>query len=155
DRYHRLRVHHVERRHGLRDFLRLHQFRQRHDVPADRADPRHLDLDQPDGRGVGKAHPGAAGGPAMTALHAARGPVLHVVGFLVLWQVLYWIVGDIALRSPMETLRYTAALVSKETFRPHFLESMKAFAVAIVIAISSGVLIGLTLGFGKLAGRVF
>ena len=35
----RRRVHHVARRHGLRDRLRLHQFRQRDDVSADPADP--------------------------------------------------------------------------------------------------------------------
>ena len=46
DRHHRRRVHHVARRHGLRDQLRLQQLRQRDDVPADRADPRGVDLDQ-------------------------------------------------------------------------------------------------------------
>lgn len=91
----------------------------------------------------------------MRRWEGVRGPALMIVGFLALWQALYWVVGDIALRSPMETLRYTGELVSKDTFRPHFLESMKAFAAAIVIAVTAGVVIGLALGFGKLAGRVF
>ena len=43
DRRHRLGVHHVARRHRLRDQLRLQELRQRDDVPADPADPDRVD----------------------------------------------------------------------------------------------------------------
>ncbi|MCC7049814.1 MAG: ABC transporter permease subunit [Alphaproteobacteria bacterium] len=91
----------------------------------------------------------------MSAWRSWRGPLLMVVGLLVSWQALYAAVGDIALRSPVDTIRYTVTLLGKETFWPHLWESMRAFAVAIVIAVAAGVGIGLALGFGRMAGQVF
>ncbi len=91
----------------------------------------------------------------MNRMHAWRGPSMMVMLVLVVWQVLYWIVGDVALRSPADTVRHTAALFERPTFWPHVAESMKAFAAAIVLAVSIGLSIGLVLGFRKLAGQVF
>ncbi|MCC6468610.1 MAG: ABC transporter permease subunit [Alphaproteobacteria bacterium] len=91
----------------------------------------------------------------MSAGRTWRGPLLMVIGLLVGWQALYAAVGDIALRSPADTIRYTVTLLGKETFWPHLWESMRAFAVAIVIAVAAGVGIGLALGFGRMAGQVF
>lgn len=84
-----------------------------------------------------------------------RGPVLMVAGLLVAWQGLYWIVTDIALRSPLATVAYTGTLLGRPSFWPHVLESATAFATAIVIAVTLGLAIGLALGFGRLAGQVF
>ncbi len=84
-----------------------------------------------------------------------RGPVLMVTALLVLWQALYWIVGDVALRSPADTVRYAAGLFQRPAFWPHVMESARAFVVAIAIAVSLGMAIGLMLGFGRLAGQVF
>jgi NitT/TauT family transport system permease protein len=84
-----------------------------------------------------------------------RGPLLMVAGLLAVWQGLYWIVSDVALRSPLATMAYTVTLLGRESFWPHILESATAFAVAIAIAVSMGVTIGLALGFGRLAGQVF
>lgn len=84
-----------------------------------------------------------------------RGPVLMVVGLFAAWQLLYWIVGDIALRSPADTIRYAWGLFQRPAFWPHVTESMRAFAVAILIAVSLGVAVGLALGFSRLAGQVF
>lgn len=86
---------------------------------------------------------------------AWRGPVLMLAGLFAGWQVLYWIVGEIALRSPAETIRYTWALLQRPTFWPHIAETAKAFAAAIVIAITLGMAVGLALGFSRLAGQVF
>jgi NitT/TauT family transport system permease protein len=91
----------------------------------------------------------------MRAWQAWRGPLLIVGGLLVLWQGLYWIAGDIALRSPAATIRYTATLLQSPSFWPHLFESLRAFIVAIVIAVMLGVAIGLALGFGRLAGQIF
>ncbi len=91
----------------------------------------------------------------MRAVQAWRGPLMMVAGLFVLWQSLYWIVGDVALRSPVQTVRYTTALLERASFWPHVVESMVAFSAAIAIAISMGLAVGLTLGFRKLAGQVF
>ncbi len=84
-----------------------------------------------------------------------RGPLLMVAGLLVVWQGLYWIVSDIALRSPLATIGYTYVLLGQERFWPHVWESATAFAAAIAIAVSLGMAVGLALGFGRLAGQVF
>jgi len=84
-----------------------------------------------------------------------RGTVLMVAGALVAWQALYWVVGDVALRSPLSTMQYTWMLLERPSFWPHVVESMKAFGAAIAIALALGLAIGLTLGFRKLAGQVF
>ena len=91
----------------------------------------------------------------MSQEHRWRGPLLMVAGLLAVWQVLYWIVSEVALRSPLATIGYTFVLLGRESFWPHLFESARAFAVAIVIAVSLGVTIGLALGFGRLAGQVF
>jgi NitT/TauT family transport system permease protein len=91
----------------------------------------------------------------MSAWHSWRGPLLMVVGLLALWQILYWIVGEVALRSPVETVRFTFVLLGRESFWPHVFESARAFAVAIAIAVSLGTVTGLMLGFSRMAGQVF
>lgn len=89
------------------------------------------------------------------ALRSWRGPLLMVAGLFVVWQCLYWIVGDVALRSPAATLNYTLNLLARDTFWPHLFESGRAFAAAIVIAVSLGMATGLILGFSRMAGQVF
>ncbi len=79
---------------------------------------------------------------------------LLVAALLAAWQLLYWRVGDIALRSPLETLHFTAKLVSREAFAGHLAESLTAFAAALAIAVTTGLLIGLWLGFHRLSRDV-
>jgi NitT/TauT family transport system permease protein len=83
-----------------------------------------------------------------------QGPLLLVAGLLICWQVLYALVGEVAMRSPAQTLSFTADLVSQERFWPHMQESAKAFAGALLIAVTVGLAIGLTLGFNRLAGDI-
>jgi NitT/TauT family transport system permease protein len=94
-------------------------------------------------------------GAARSALSRWRGPILLVAGLLALWQLLYLVVGDVALRSPLETVRFTVELLGRETFWPNLIETAKAFAVALVISIVLGLAIGFLLGFYRLAGAVF
>ena len=84
-----------------------------------------------------------------------RGPALLVFGLLAGWQVLYWIIGDIALRSPLQTFKFTAYLVTTPTFWPNLQASLIAFSVALLIAVVSGLTIGFVLGFKRMAGEVF
>jgi NitT/TauT family transport system permease protein len=70
------------------------------------------------------------------------------------WQLLYWYAGDRALTSPLDTIAYTAELVSSARFYPHLIETTNAFAIALGIAISCGILIGFTLGLYRFASEV-
>lgn len=83
------------------------------------------------------------------------GPLVLGVVLLVAWQITYWAIGDIALRSPWQTLSFSVELLARPTFWPHLLETGKAFAAALAIAALLGLTIGLLLGLGKLAGDVF
>lgn len=83
------------------------------------------------------------------------GPLVLGVVLIIAWQATYWAVGDLALRSPWQTLRFSAELLARPTFWPHLVETGKAFAAALAIAALLGLAIGLLLGLGKLVGDVF
>jgi NitT/TauT family transport system permease protein len=87
--------------------------------------------------------------------HGLRNGVTLVVALLVFWQVLYWIVGEVALRSPLETLRFTAHLLTTEQFWIHFAETAQAFGLALVLAIAVGLAVGFTLGLSRGIAEVF
>ena len=88
----------------------------------------------------------------MTALR--RGVILIVVMGM-LWQLLYWCVGEIAFRSPLETLRYTAHLLTLASFWPNLAETARAFALALLLSVVFGLAAGFTLGLSRLANAVF
>ena len=85
---------------------------------------------------------------------AARNALTLVVALIVLWQLIYLVVGEIAMRSPLATLRYTLHLVGSATFWPHLSETARAFAAALAIAIALGLAIGFWLGFHRFSGEV-
>ena len=68
------------------------------------------------------------------ALHASRGPILLLLGIFVLWQGLYLVTGDVALRSPAHTFAYAADLFTRPAFWPNLQETAKAFGAALAIA---------------------
>jgi NitT/TauT family transport system permease protein len=84
--------------------------------------------------------------------HGTRNALLLVAALVGLWQLVYWIVGDVALSSPLATLRYTAHLVTSETFGTHLFDTMRAFAIAFVLSVVIGLLVGFWLGFDRLSG---
>jgi NitT/TauT family transport system permease protein len=86
----------------------------------------------------------------MIALRAA----LLIAALLAAWQALFSFAGSGALTSPLDTMAYTLQLLSSPTFYPHLLETAKAFALALGIAISCGILIGFTLGLYRFASEV-
>jgi NitT/TauT family transport system permease protein len=75
---------------------------------------------------------------------ALRNSVALSVLLILGWQVLYWAIGEIALRSPTETLLFMVKFMGTDPFWPHLAETAKAFGTALLLA----VVIGLTLGFG-------
>jgi NitT/TauT family transport system permease protein len=64
---------------------------------------------------------------------AWRNALVLVVVVLAAWQLLYWSVGDIALRSPAATFAYMRKLFSTDTFWVHFSETARAFVLALVL----------------------
>ena len=86
-----------------------------------------------------------------------RGPrnaLILIAALVALWQGLYWWVGDVALASPLATLRYTATLVVSESFDTHFIDTMRAFAIAYALSVAIGLAVGFWLGFDRLSGDV-
>jgi NitT/TauT family transport system permease protein len=73
---------------------------------------------------------------------------------VVLWQVLFFYAGDVAITSPIATLRFAIALFASATFWPHAAATMLAFAYALVISAVLGVALGLWLGLRRFAGDV-
>jgi NitT/TauT family transport system permease protein len=86
---------------------------------------------------------------------AWRNAGLMLVLALAAWQALYLVVGEVAMRSPLETVHYTAKLFSGEMIWPHLVETAQAFAMALAIAVAGGLAIGFLLGYSRFAGEVF
>jgi NitT/TauT family transport system permease protein len=81
-----------------------------------------------------------------------RNTLILIVGILIFWELAYLVIGEIAMRSPWQTLQFTAKLMRTEIFWEHLAESMQAFAAALAIAIGLGLLIGFALGLHRLSG---
>ena len=90
-----------------------------------------------------------------TSVRMLRNGAVLVAGLLVVWQLLYLGVGEVAFRSPLETLRYTAVLVGGDTFWPNAAETARAFALALLLAVLIGLPVGAVLGVNRAAGAVF
>lgn len=79
---------------------------------------------------------------------------LLLFGLLVTWQVLSLVVGDSALATPADTLVYAAGLLRTEEFWRHAAASGHTLALASIIAMVGGLILGLLLGLNRLAGDV-
>ena len=77
--------------------------------------------------------------------------IVLIAGVFACWQIAYWIVGDVALRSPWQTLRFTVELTHTHLFWLHLANTLQAFAAALAIAIVLGLLIGFGLGLHRLS----
>jgi len=83
-----------------------------------------------------------------------RDPLILVFLIVILWQVLYLLVGDVALRSPATTALNLKTLLGDERFMPHVRETAIAFAQGFAIAVVVGLLVGVPLGAARFAGEV-
>lgn len=81
-----------------------------------------------------------------------RNTVILIVGLFLFWELAYLVVGEVALRSPLETVRFLGKLMQTDIFWLHLADSLKAFSVALAIAIALGLLIGFGLGLHRLSG---
>ena len=82
-----------------------------------------------------------------------RNTIVLVAGLLVFWQLMYRIIGDEAMRSPWQTMRYTVTLAQTDLFWVHLVNTLQAFGVALVIAVVLGLLIGFALGLHRLSAE--
>jgi len=80
-----------------------------------------------------------------------RNAIALIAGVFVCWQIAYWIVGNVALRSPLQTIRYTIELAQTSLFWLHLANTLQAFGAALVIAIALGLSIGFALGTHRLS----
>jgi NitT/TauT family transport system permease protein len=89
------------------------------------------------------------------ASRRARNSALLIAVLLAIWQLVYWYVGDVALRSPLQTVIYIAELFKDVDFWSNALETLKAFVLALAIAVAIGLGLGLWFGFHRLSGEIF
>jgi NitT/TauT family transport system permease protein len=82
-----------------------------------------------------------------------RSPLLLIAGLLVFWELMYFAVGDVAMRSPWQTMLATATLVRTEEFWVHLDNTLRAFGFALAIAVALGLLIGFALGLHRLSAE--
>jgi NitT/TauT family transport system permease protein len=83
-----------------------------------------------------------------------RNTLTLIAAVLIGWQALYSIIGDVALRSPLETFAFAAKFAATPQFAAHLAETSEAFGVALLIAVVSGLSIGLVLGASRFLGDV-
>ena len=88
----------------------------------------------------------------MGRLARMRNALVLIAALLLIWQGLYWWAGEVALASPLATLRYTAKLVATESFDTHLLDTLRAFAIAYALSVVIGLVVGFWLGFDRLSG---
>ena len=82
-----------------------------------------------------------------------RNTIILIVGLFLVWELAYFVVGDVALRSPWQTIQFLGRLMQTDLFWLHLADSLKAFAVALAIAVVLGLLIGFALGLHRLSGE--
>ena len=83
-----------------------------------------------------------------------RDPAILLFVILLTWEVLYLLVGDVALRSPLATAENLRTLLVDARFMPHVRETLLAFVQGFAIAVVVGLLIGVPLGAARFAGEV-
>jgi NitT/TauT family transport system permease protein len=88
----------------------------------------------------------------MAGWRGTRNALVLIAALLLIWQGLYAWIGEVALASPLATLRYTAKLVATESFDAHVLDTLRAFAIAYALSVAIGLAVGFWLGFDRLSG---
>lgn len=85
-----------------------------------------------------------------TRLKDAISFLLLVIVLLVAWQLTHLAAGEMALASPWDTFIQTYELLQSSRTLEHVATTAQTFALAAVISIVGGVLIGLTIGSNQL-----
>jgi NitT/TauT family transport system permease protein len=80
--------------------------------------------------------------------------LLIIAALFAMWQIFHWIAGDTAVSAPWPTVKYAFGLLQSPDFWPHVYSTLQAFALAYLIAIFGGLLIGLILGSNRLLAEI-
>lgn len=80
--------------------------------------------------------------------------ILLTAGILVVWQALTFTTAGVALATPLATVERLRTLLWSADFWPHAWATLRAFGLALLIAIALGFALGLWLGLHRLAGEV-
>ena len=86
-----------------------------------------------------------------------RGPLdtlALVAGGALIWAAIAMTVGPKVLTGPIETLSYLGQLLADPDFQASVWETARAFGLALAIAWSSGLVIGMLLGANRMIGEV-
>jgi NitT/TauT family transport system permease protein len=81
--------------------------------------------------------------------------VLFTLVVLLLWELLYHIVGSSGLSSPLTTFAAVGHLLVSASFWNNLSATAEAFALAVAFSLGGGLAIGLLLGLSRFAGDVF
>ena len=81
--------------------------------------------------------------------------VVLIVVLALAWQAVHDLAGSIALSSPLTTIGGAFDLLSSAEFWPNVASTFGAFALALVIAVGGGVLVGLLLGSSRLLADAY
>jgi NitT/TauT family transport system permease protein len=81
-------------------------------------------------------------------------PAMLVIGLLVLWQAAFLLLGRDALLPPLATFADLGHRLATAEFRGHITETGEAFVIALVIAVTAGLGLGLLIGTHRMAGEV-
>jgi NitT/TauT family transport system permease protein len=80
--------------------------------------------------------------------------LLLVLALAALWQGLYWLLGATAWASPAATVVRLEQLLRTPSFGLDVLETFRAFAYALLLALAGGIALGIVLGVHRLSGAV-
>jgi NitT/TauT family transport system permease protein len=80
--------------------------------------------------------------------------LLVFAALIAAWQLLYLIAGDVALASPVATVRRMVAMLQTRSFWENAGETGYAFFCALALAVAGGVGLGVALGLRRLAAAV-
>jgi NitT/TauT family transport system permease protein len=80
--------------------------------------------------------------------------LILLAGIFVVWQCLYWVIGNSALTPPSTTVSTLIDLLSADWFWADILESLHAMGVAAVLVVIFGIPFGILLGLHRLSGDV-
>jgi NitT/TauT family transport system permease protein len=81
--------------------------------------------------------------------------LLFTIVVLLLWELLYRVVGTSGLSSPLTTFATVAHLLGNARFWQNAAATADAFALAVALSLGGGLAIGLLLGLSRFAGDVF
>ena len=90
----------------------------------------------------------------MTATRRATDTLIIAAIILAAWQILHMVAGSTALPEPLTTMAYLMHMVPTARFAENATATLRAFALALLIAYGIGLAIGIWMGAHRLSGAV-